>query len=443
MNYVNLHTHSIYSIRDSIAKIDDLVGEAKKLDYKALGLSDHGTLGGAIQFYNACKKQEIKPILGVEAYIATRTRFDKVKGIDKYFHITLFAMNMTGWQNLCQLVTESNKDEHFYHKPRIDRELLRRHNEGLICLSGCMASQVSRLIIKELQLTSKDEEGNNKTLNIECADCQSGICTEHSSETFMDVIRWYKGVFGDRYYLEIMNHDIPEEEVIRDVLLEVGKKEGIKTIASGDTHFVKENDHTAHDIMLAIRDRKSIHDLDFKGYQGDGYYLPTESSLLKKFSFSLESITNTLEVAERCDLNFKFGNFRIPSFDKNNVRGEDEDFMTKAWAGLKARVGAKADTALYKKRLQEEMTTIIQMTFSSYFLIVSDYVTWAKTHDILVGPGRGSAAGSLVAYALNITDVDPLLYDLSFARFLNRGRSAVPLINFPEFPITEWKPKTK
>lgn len=435
MDFANLHGHSIYSIRDSICKPKELIAYAKEIGMPAIALTDHGTLSGIVEFYQEAIKQNIKPIVGCEVYMATRSRFDKEKGIDKYYHLTLIAMNNVGWSNLTQLVSESFKEEHFYHKPRIDRELLRKHNAGLICLSGCLASHLSHAILKEKQITFKDEDGD--IVEPPKLDCGCSVHTENTKkESFIDIINWYKEVFGDRYYLEIQNHGIPEEDIVRDTILDVAKQVGVKVVATGDTHIVRPQDVKAHNIMLAIRDRKSIYDESFSGYPGVGYSLPDEKYIKERFAMAPEAVSNTMEIAERVNLKFNFGNFKIPRFV--NVREEDEMFREKVMQGLISRFGENI-TPEYIQRAEEEIQTIIQMTFPSYFLIVNDYIAAAKKMGIPVGPGRGSAAGSLVAYALEITDVDPIKYDLSFSRFLNKGRAAIPLINFKEYPIEEWK----
>lgn len=435
MNFVNLHGHSIYSLRDGIAKPKDLIKYAVELKMPAIALTDHGTLSGIVEFYEEAIKQGIKPILGCEIYVANRSRFDKEKNIDKYHHLTLIAMNNTGWQNLVQLVSEGYKKEHFYYKPRIDRELLRKHNEGLICLSGCISSHLAHVIMKEKQISFEDDEGNGTVPNVECSN------PEHQEEnanreTFIDVIKWYKSVFGDRYYLEIQNHGMIQEDVVRDVILNVAQELKIKVVATGDTHFVRPEDIKAHNIMLAIRDRKTIYDPDFKGYAGSGYELPNEEYVKTRFSMAPETVTNTLEIAERCNVKFQFGNFKIPRFI--SAFEEDDIFSKKALLGLNERFNNNVPPE-YLERLNSELKTIIQMTYPSYFLIVHDFIKAAKDMGVPVGPGRGSAAGSLVAYALGITDVDPIKYGLSFSRFLNKGRSAIPEINFNEYPIEQWK----
>lgn len=439
MDFVNLHTHSIYSIRDSIAKIPDLVSKAVELKMPAIALTDHGTLGGLIQFYKTCLSKGVKPLLGGELYVAPKSRFDK-DNKNRYYHVTLIAMNNTGWSNLCRLVSESFKPEHFYHKPRIDRELLRAYNEGLLCLSGCLASHLSHTILANTNVDFVDEDGNQlEHMPVECADCQMGLpCDTHTHETVDDVVMWYKSVFGDRYYFEIQNHRLEEEDVVRNQLLELSVKHNVKVLATGDTHFVNMEDVKAHNIMLAVRNGKTITDESFHGYRGDGYYLPTDTYLLQKFNTFENAAVNTMEIADRCNVTFKFGDYRIPTFT-DTIYEEDSVFISAAVEGLRVRFNNQPIPPEYTKRLNDEITTIVQMTFPSYFLIVADYVNWAKNSGILIGPGRGSAAGSLVSYSLGITDVDPIKYGLSFSRFLNKGRAAIPQINFTEFPIDKWK----
>lgn len=436
MDFVNLHSHSIYSVRDAISKPKELIARAVELGMPAIALTDHGTIGGVMEFSKEAIKQGIKPIVGCEVYMATRSRFDKENKIDKYYHLTLLTMNQTGYKNLCRLISESYKKEHFYRKPRIDRELLRKYNEGLICLSGCLAGNLAHSILKEKNIEEKnytDEAGNFNKPSVECSTPGHDDITE---ETFIQVIDWHFDVFGDRYYLEIQNHGILEEDIVRDTILNLAYERKIKVVATGDTHFVNKVDVKAHNIMLAIRDRKSIYDEDFSGYPGDGYSLPDEQYLKDKFSMAPETVFNTLEVAERCNLKLDLGSFKIPRFI--DVYKEDDIFANEAIQGLKKKFPNGAPLE-YEERLQMEIKTIQQMTYPSYFLIVQDYIQAAKSRGIPVGPGRGSAAGSLVSYCLGITNVDPLEYDLSFSRFLNKGRSAVPQINFSEYSIKEWK----
>lgn len=441
MDFVNLHQHTMFSIRDSIVKPKELVVRAKELGYPAVAVTDHGVLGGAMMIYNEAKKIGIKPILGCEVYLANRSRFQKEKGIDKYYHLTLLCMNETGWKNLCYLVSESNKKECFYHKPRIDKELLRKHNEGLIALSGCLGGELAQTIFKDLEINFELGEDDDNV--IECAACQAGHCEDHTDKTHFDVIDWYRSVFGDRYYLEVQNHGLYEDTKLNEVIYDTAQKKGIKVVATGDTHVLAAEDISAHNIMLANRAPSvTVNDpkMEKRRYPGNGYHLLSEPEVHQRFSGHEEAIKNTMEIYERCNLNFHLGDFRLPHV----VALEEEDtiFTKLVFEGLNKMFNGQVPPE-YTKRAQEELNTIIQMTFPSYFMMISDFVRWAKQQGIPVGPGRGSAAGSLVSYALGITNVDPIRYGLSFARFLNKGRASVPQISFKELPFDEWNKNYK
>lgn len=487
-SYSPLHVHSIYSIRDSIAKIPELLDRAKEIGVPAMALTEHGTLASALEFYVKAKDIGIKPIMGMEAYIATRHRTQKIKGIDKYYHLTLLVMNKTGWQNLVRLTSESYEEDNFYHKPRIDRELLKKYNEGLICLSGCVGGNLSSTIMKNLNLTfdidedfieekkqdvcfketyeehiqnslekviksyeKTKQEYNVKDLRAEVEKnfideynkintCQCAQCNPIANESFEDVIKWHKDVFGDRYYLEVQDHNMGIEDKINDVIFEMAKKYNIKVVATGDTHFVNEEDEKAHDLMIAIRGKMTIDDPKMvkAKYPGNGYNLLNYNQMALRFPGREDVLTNTLEIAERCNMDFNLGDFRLPHI--YDVKIEDDIFKKEVYTGLKKRFGENLSPEILS-RAEEEINTIIQMTFPSYFLMISDFINYSRNNNIPVGPGRGSAAGSIVAYALGITNINPLDYNLSFSRFLNKGRASVPVINFNEYPIEEWKNK--
>lgn len=437
-DFINMHQHSIYSIRDSIAKIDELILRAVELKMSAIGLTDHGTMGGIPSFYKEATEHEIKPLLGCEVYMSTRSRTQKEKGIDKYYHLTLLAMNNTGWHNLSTLVSEGYQPDNFYYKPRIDRELLRKYNEGLICLSGCMGANLANSILREQHIDYIDDEGNHETA--ECCDSHLDDGDKILYETPDEVVEWHKKVFGDRYYLEVQNHNTPKDTVVNNRIYELSKKYNIKTIATGDTHFVNKDDVTAHDIMIAIRGGFSIHDdkMNDLKYPGNGYELLSYDEMVSRFPNNKESVENTAEIADRCNVKFNLNNLKLPHVV--DLKDEDEIFRTKVMEGLKKRFGTILSPEVIT-RAEEEIDTIIQMTYPSYFLLVSDYIKWCRNNNIPIGPGRGSAAGSIVSYALEITDVNPLDYGLSFSRFLNKGRAAIPIVDFKEYPYAEWQLK--
>ena len=436
MDFANLHQHSHYSLRDGIAKVSDIVNKAVSLGYPGVGLTDHGTMAATLELYNLAKEKGIKPIMGTEIYVATRSRRQKEHGIDKYYHLTLLAMNDVGWRNLVRLVSEGYKDENLYYKPRIDRELLRQYNEGLICLSGCIGGNLSNAIMRAKAIKFTDEEGNSTA---ECAHCEH----DHDelnvlNESYMDVLNWHKDVFGDRFYLEVQNHNMEVEQAVTETLFDLADKTGIKPVATGDAHFIDAEDEKAHDIMLAIRGNMTIHDekMGIVKYPGKGYHMQSYDEMCVRFPGRKDAVENTIEIVERCNVNFNLGNFRIPKLV--DVYKEDDILREQTYAGLNKRFPGGIPKEIIN-RTEEELTTISQMTFPNYFLMVSDYVRWAKSNGIPVGPGRGSAAGSIVSYALDITDVNPLDYDLSFSRFLNKGRCSLPLVDFKEYPLSEWR----
>jgi len=424
--YAPLHLHSIFSIRDGICKIDELMDKTKAYGLPAIALTDHGTLGGVISLFKYAKEYGIKPIAGVEAYMATRSRFDKQPGVDKYTHITLLAMNNQGWRNLIKLVSLSYNKDHFYYKPRIDRELLRMYNEGLICLSGCAGGALASAILKKHGIEKSFNQDGDFS-NIECNH------QENVLEDPEEIISWHKKIFGDRFYIEIQNHNTIEDSILLDSLPSLAKKYGIKLVATSDTHFIEKEDVLAHDIMLAIRDNITLSDPKMQNikYPGNGYHLYSYKDMLERFSGFKEAIDNTLEIAERCNVNIEMGKNRLPQLYPSDK--EDVVLRKLVFEGLRRRFGKSIDKKIYD-RIEMELKTIEQTGYAGYFLIVQDYVLWAKSNGILVGPGRGSAAGCLISYALGITDVNPLDYDLSFARFLNKGRAAKPVISFKEYP---------
>ncbi len=409
--YVPLHLHTHYSLLDSISKVKDVVAKAKAMGLPCVAITDHGTMSGTLAFYNECVQNDIKPLLGSEIYVSKRHRTQKEnRTLDGYYHLVLIAMNQEGWSNLSRIITEGYKSEHFYYRPRIDRELLIKYNKGLIALSACMGGNVPKAIMKDLGLDPRQLE------------------EEKSDETYMDVIRWHQKVFGDRFYLEIQRHGISAEEEVNRHILAAAKKLGIKVIATTDSHYVNAEDKLAHNVLLALGGKTE--------YEGDGYWLFAPEEIYKRFADIPECVTNTLEVADRCSLNFTFGDLMLPRVCE--PQDEDDLFRKEVIKGLRNKFGETIQPDIMT-RAEEEMKTIIQMTYVPYFLIVSDYVRSRKRAGHLIGPGRGSAAGSLVSYVLDITDVNPLEYGLSFARFLNKGRASVPEIDFPEFSFKQWK----
>lgn len=404
MKFVHLHTHSHYSLLDGLSKIDDLIARTKELGMDALAITDHGSLYGAIEFYKKARAAEIKPILGVEAYVAPGSRFEKqsVSGRDRYFHLVLLAENNVGWKNLIQLVTKAHL-EGFYYKPRVDKELLTKYHEGLIALSGCVSGTVARKIL------SGDTEGAEATA------------------------REYREIFGDgNYFLEIGHHPNIEEVVRANRgIVELSKKLGIPLVATQDSHYLRKEDAHYHDILLAVQTGNKLSDDDRLTLKGDDFSLRPPQEMAEAFSDFPEAIENTAAIAERCNVELKLGSVRLPKFRLPEGAESSMQYMRALVSEkLKNRYGEHAEkNKEVMERLEYELGVIEKTGFADYFLIVQDFVNWAKEHGIVVGPGRGSAAGSLVSYVLGITDIDPLEYDLLFERFLNPERIAMPDID--------------
>jgi len=392
--FVHLHVHSHYSLLDGLTKIDELLAKAQEFKMEALALTDHGNLYGAIEFYKKALEKNIKPILGLEAYVAYSSRFSKRPKIDEErYHLTLLAKNNTGFKNLIQLVTKSNL-EGFYYKPRIDKELLKEHHEGLICLSGCFSSELAKLI-------SSGKKGEAEAL-----------------------ARFYQSIFGDDFYLEIQ----PHSPHLHSLTKAISQKLKIPLVATQDVHYLNIEDKPIHEILLAVQTNSKLDDKDrltLKNY--DLSFLAPEK-MVEIFKDYPEAIENTLKIADKCHLNIKLGENHLPRFPLPDGFSDSFSFLEKL---IEEKLPQRFPviTEEIKSRLKFELETIKQSGFSDYFLIVQDFVGWAKNHGIVVGPGRGSAAGSLVSYILGITDVDPLKYDLLFERFLNPGRIQVPDID--------------
>ncbi|MBI4175466.1 DNA polymerase III subunit alpha [Candidatus Berkelbacteria bacterium] len=397
--YVNLHTHSDYSLLDGLAKVDQLIARAKELGMPALGLTDHGVLYGAVDFYKGCHKAEIKPIIGVEAYLASRTRFDKVPKVDsKYYHLTLLARTNQGYANLIELVT-AGWMEGFYYKPRIDQELLAEKADGLIILTGCLNGEVSQAIFN-----GKPDEA-------------------------VRLIKWYQELVGPEHvFLEIQDHpNLPEQQTVTKALIELARTHHWPLVATCDSHYSVLTDKDAHEILLAVQSKSMDEDKRWSLAAVD-LHLRTPQEMATAFAEVPEALTNTFRIAELCDVTMTFGENKLPEFPSTRGLSNIDELRQLCDAGLVTRYGDQV-TAEHRERLNYELGVIERMGFPSYFLIVADYVTWAKEHGILVGPGRGSAAGSIVAYLTGITELDPVAYGLLFERFLNPDRISMPDID--------------
>ena len=399
--FVHLHTHSHYSLLDGLAKIDQLVDRAKELEMPALALTDHGNLYGAIEFYQKAKKAGIKPILGVEAYLAPRNCTDKVYGVDnKYFHLTLLCENNEGWQNIIQLVTKANFDG-FYYKPRIDKQLLREHSKGLIALSGCYSGEIIKNII-----ANKFEEA-------------------------VRVAEEYKEIFGpNNFFIEIGHHpnmNPTSAGKVRNALIELSKRTNLPMVATQDIHYLKKSDAHYHDILLAIGTANSIHDQNRLTLKADDFSMRSGEEMAEHFADIPEAISNTVKVAERCQVDIDLERTILPRFTV--PEGHTSKTYLRKLIDEKTNGRYQTITEEITERINYELKIVNSMGFSDYFLIVQDFINWAKARGIVIGPGRGSAAGSIVSYILGITNVDPLEHGLIFERFLNPERVQMPDID--------------
>jgi len=400
MKFVHLHTHSHYSLLDGLAKIDDLIDRAKELGMKALALTDHGNLYGAVEFYKKAVKAEIKPILGVETYVAPRSRFEKQAKIDdNYFHLILLAENNLGWKNLIKLITKSHL-EGFYYRPRVDKELLREYHEGLIALSACLAGEIPQLIL------------NNNF--------------EEAEKT----IKEYQEIFGpENFFLEIGHHpNIPEIVKVNEGLKKLSEITSAPLVATQDIHYAKPEDAEYQDILLAVQTGNKTSDENRLSMKSEDLSMRSQEQMIESFKDLPEAIENTVKISERCNVNLTLNQILLPAFPLPEGETSATDYLKKL---VDERLAIRFEVADAKitQRLDYELGVIEKTGFADYFLIVQDFVIWAKERGIVVGPGRGSAAGSLISYVLGITDIDPLKYDLLFERFLNPDRISMPDID--------------
>lgn len=404
--FVHLHNHSDYSMLDGLCRIPNLIETAISQNAPAVALTDHGNVHGALDFYTQAIKKELKPIVGSEFYIAEHSRLIKKShrngdgtGGENRFHLVLLAKNYTGYRNLCILSSESYTSG-FYYKPRIDKELLTKYHEGIICLSACIQGEIPFYI----------KNGNN--------------------DVAFESAKFYKNLFGDDFYLEIQRHGLNEEEMVIPVMAQFGADLGIKLVATNDAHYIKKEHAAAHDALLCIGTQAKVSDEKRMRFPSDEFYLKSPEEMMNLFQDFPESITNTLEVAEKCNLDITLDEQHYPVFDLAAKEGvsTDEFLRRLAMKGFKERYGENPE-AEPVRRLENELGVISQTGFSNYFLVVWDFVNWAKAHGVPVGPGRGSAAGCTVSYCLGITNLDPSRYDLIFERFLNPERISPPDID--------------
>ena len=396
-DFTHLHLHTEYSLLDGACRIGEVVSLAKNLGMKSLAITDHGVLYGAVAFYKECQKQGVKPIIGCEVYVAPRSRFDKVHSLDSdRYHLILLCKNETGYQNLLKLVSSAWVDG-FYTKPRVDREILEKHHEGLIALSGCLFGEVAQKILSR---------------NIDDA---------------KETARWYKNTFGaDNYYLEVQNHGMVEEKEVLDGIVTISRELDIPMVATNDVHYCKKEDADVQRVLIAVQTNKVVGEDNALDFQSDEFYLKSGEEMLEAFRDYPEAVENTNIIAEKCNFDFEFGVTKLPLFD---IPTDDHKAYLKneCIKGLENLLGIIPP--IYKERLDYELSVIDEMGFNDYFLIVADFIRFAKSKNIPVGPGRGSAAGSLAAYALGITGIDPIQNKLLFERFLNPERVSMPDID--------------
>ena len=421
-DYVHLHNHTHHSLLDGLTKIPDMVARVKELGMEACAITDHGTMSGAIEFYKAAKNVGIKPIIGIETYVAARTRHDRDPAKDKArYHLTLLAMNHKGYQNLMQLSTIANL-EGVYYKPRIDHELLEQYNEGIICMSGCIGGELGENLRNDDYEKAKEIAG------------------------------WYKSVFGDRYYMELQDHGHPEarshwpeQKKVNDYIERISKELDIPCVVTSDGHYLNHEDQEAHEILLCVGTGAYLSDEKRMSLKDFELHLTTPEDIISRWqTTNPQAIANTKAIADRCDVEIKLGDILIPKFPTPNGESEKEYLDHLVYSGMAARyAGMKLEDAkklpndelraklseAQLERLDMEFGVLDNMGYNGYFLIVQDFINWGKSQGIIFGPGRGSAAGSIIAYALNITDLDPLHYDLLFERFLNPDRISMPDID--------------
>ena len=401
-DFVHLHLHTEYSLLDGAIKIDDLAVRLKEMGMSACAITDHGTMYGAVVFYKALKAQGIKPVIGCEVYVAPDSRFNREAstGAKPYNHLILLAKNNEGLKNLNKIVSIGYV-EGFYRRPRVDREVLQKYHEGLICLSACIAGRIPSLIL-------------------------AGDMDKAEQEAL-----WYRDLFGEgNYYLEVQANTLPEQAVVNSALVRLSNKTGIPLVATNDCHYLKRDDFEAHDVLMCIGTGAKVSDSNRMKMSVNEFYVKSETEMRKYFSEIPAAVDNTGLIAEKCNVEFDFNTIHLPKYDVPSGYASHEDYL-KALSvdGLKKRFqvnGMSAEAKVYADRLEYELNVIGSMGYTDYYLIVWDYVNYAKKCDIMVGPGRGSGAGSLVAYAIGITNLDPIKYNLVFERFLNAERVSMP-----------------
>ncbi|MBO6150136.1 MAG: DNA polymerase III subunit alpha [Clostridium sp.] len=399
MAFTHLHVHTEYSLLDASGKIPEMVARAKELGMDSLAITDHGAMYGVIDFYRAAKDAGIKPIIGCEIYVAPGSRFDRETGTgdDRYYHLILLAENNTGYANLMKIVSRGFT-EGFYYRPRVDMEILEKYHEGLICTSACLAGEVAR-----------------------------NLAADRYEEACKAALR-YRDIFGkENYFLEMMDHGIPLQRKVNAQILRMRDELGIPVICTNDCHYIGRDDVESHDILLCIQTGKKVSDTDRMRYEGGQYYLKSEEEMRQLFAYAPDALENTAKIAARCNVEIEFGVRKLPKYDVPDGLTSWEYLQKLCDEGFRKRY--PSDDGTLRERLSYELETIHSMGFVDYFLIVWDYIHYARSQGIMVGPGRGSAAGSIVSYCLGITDIDPIPLQLIFERFLNPERVSMPDID--------------
>ena len=399
MSFAHLHVHTEFSLLDGSNKIKEYVSRVKELGMNSAAITDHGVMYGVIDFYREAKKQGINPILGCEVYVAPNSRFDReiTGGEDRYYHLVLLAENEEGYANLTKIVSKGFV-EGYYYKPRVDKELLRKYHKGIIALSACLAGEVARFLTKGLY--------------------------EEAKKTALE----YQEIFGEgNFFLELQDHGIPEQGLVNQQLIKMSEETGIELVATNDIHYTYAEDAKPHDILLCIQTGKKLADENRMRYDGGQYYVKSEEEMLRLFPYAKQALENTQKIADRCHVEIEFGVTKLPKYDVPEGYTSWEYLQKLCYEGLEKRYGDPSEEL--KDRLSYELETIHQMGYVDYFLIVWDFIKYAKDHGIAVGPGRGSAAGSIVSYCLEITTIDPIRYQLLFERFLNPERVSMPDID--------------
>ena len=410
MNFTHLHVHTEYSLLDGSSKIGEITKRAKELGMDSLAITDHGVMYGVIDFYKAAKEAGIKPILGCEVYVAPGSRFEKTPGEseDRYYHLVLLAENNTGYQNLMKIVSRGFT-EGFYYKPRVDYEVLTEYHEGIIALSACLAGEVQRYLARGMY------------------------------EMGMEAAKRYENIFGKgNFFLELQDHGISTQQYVNQQLVRMSEELNIELVATNDIHYTYAEDADAHDILLCIQTGKLVTDENRMRYEGGQYYCKSPEEMAELFSYAPQAIENTYKIAQRCNVEIEFGVTKVPKYEV--PEGYDSwsylnhlcyEGLAKRYPDMNADGEIDSTQGIYniKERLEYELSVIQTMGYVDYFLIVWDYINYSRVNGIPVGPGRGSAAGSVVSYCLGITDIDPIKYSLIFERFLNPERVSMPDID--------------